>query len=316
MYYNISIIKEFWLKHKRVILICFAVLFLVVLFLAKNTSVFKNTVNFVKGEDGLTYDTIAIGDLVNKDTDGDGILDWEEHLWGLDPTKAETTPGIPDSSVIKKLKAEQGLSANGLNEGDEGYTENLTETEKFSREFFSTIVTLNQNGVMDEEMMERISNSLSEHIQNPITRKIFSPADIKTVNGNSYQDAKNYADALNNAYLKNPISGKVFDILEKFIIDENNVDESVLVKLDPIIKQTNNLIEAILKINVPESLVLEHLEFLNALERVVENTEDIRLYSTDIILSLGGISQYDKNITLLDSSLENLSNAITKILNN
>jgi hypothetical protein len=108
----------------------------------------------------------------------------------------------------------------------------------------------------------------------------------------------------------------VFDILGKFIIDENNVDENVLVKLDPIIKQTKNLIEAILKISVPESLVLEHLEFLNALERVMENTEDIRLYSTDIILSLGGISQYDKNITLLNSSLENLSNAITKKLNN
>ena len=104
---------------------------------------------------------MAIGDLVNKDTDRDGILDWEEPLWGLDPTKTETTPGVPDSSVIKKLKVEQGFSSN-TTEGGQDYTENLTETDKFSRELFSTIASLNQNGVMDRTTIDKISSSLNE----------------------------------------------------------------------------------------------------------------------------------------------------------
>ena len=68
--------------------------FAVALFLLKTTSVFENKETY-KGagqKNGLTYGNITIKDLVNKDTDGDGILDWEEGLWGTDPTKKENTP--------------------------------------------------------------------------------------------------------------------------------------------------------------------------------------------------------------------------------
>ena len=54
--------------------------------------------------------------MINKDTDGDGILDWQENLYGLDPTKKETTPGTPDSTAISKLKALQGDSASKTSE--------------------------------------------------------------------------------------------------------------------------------------------------------------------------------------------------------
>jgi len=292
------------------------VLFLVVLFLLKNTSILKNTVNFVRGGgEGLTYNTVAIGDLVNKDTDKDGILDWEEPLWGLDPTKIETTPGVPDSSVIKKLRAEQGFEISTTEGIVENYSENLTETEKFSREFFSTAAALSQSGVTDQETMDQIGVALAEKIQNSSPRKIFQLLDIKAINNNSAQTIETYASSLNNAYVKNPIKGNVVDILEKFIIDENNVDGSVLEELDPIIKQTQNLINEVLKINVPESLTLQHLDFLNAMERVVENISNIRLYNSDVVLALGGISQYDKNTILLESALKNLSDAISQKLN-
>ena len=79
--------------------------FLVVLFLIKNATTLKNTVNslFNNQKSGLSVSgNIPIGNLINKDTDGDGIFDWEEPLWGLDPTKKETTPGIPDGTLVNK----------------------------------------------------------------------------------------------------------------------------------------------------------------------------------------------------------------------
>ncbi|MEK7582072.1 MAG: thrombospondin type 3 repeat-containing protein, partial [Patescibacteria group bacterium] len=30
---------------------------------------------------------ITLGQLIGKDTDGDGLKDWEEMLWGTDPNK-------------------------------------------------------------------------------------------------------------------------------------------------------------------------------------------------------------------------------------
>lgn len=102
----------------------------------EDTSIFKNTLTFIqeKQKNGLVYQSTTIGELVNKDTDGDGIPDWEEKLWGTDPTKKETTPGIPDGLAIQKLKAAQGI-----NETTSSGPENLTHTDEFSRELFSTI---------------------------------------------------------------------------------------------------------------------------------------------------------------------------------
>lgn len=289
-------------------------IFLVVLFLLKNTSVFEKTINFVRGgEEGLTYDTVAIGDLVNKDTDKDGILDWEEPLWGLDPTETETTPGVPDSSVIKKLRAEQGTSTSETS-GD--YEENLTETDKFSRELFSTIASLNQNGAMDEATVEKITNSLAEKMKNPTPRKIFTSADIKITKSDLFHTIANYGNALNNVYLKNPIKGSAMAVLQKFIIDENNVDSSVLTELTPIIKQTQAIIDGAARIEVPQSLAPLHLEFLNSMERVVENLRDITLYDKDVIVALGGIIQYEKNSVYLETAVKNLANTINQKLNN
>jgi hypothetical protein len=70
------------------------------------------------------------------------------------------------------------------------------------------------------------------------------------------------------------------------------------------------------KMNVPQFLASAHLDFLNALERLLENTSDIRLYDSDVIVALGGISQYQNNATLLESADKNLIDIINNKLNN
>jgi flagellar basal body-associated protein FliL len=89
--YNFRIIKKYALKYKRTLWIVLAAVFLLVLFLLKTASALKNqenkAVQEVNQNPGLTYDNEIVGNLVNRDTDGDGIPDWEEGLWGTDPTK-------------------------------------------------------------------------------------------------------------------------------------------------------------------------------------------------------------------------------------
>src|SRR4051812_6869111 len=98
-----------WAQHKRIILIVFAVLFLVAVFLIRNGLPFKKKTD--AQDAGLAYSTATVGTLVNRDTDEDGVLDWEEGLWGTDPTKKETTPGTPDSVVVENLRDTQAASA-------------------------------------------------------------------------------------------------------------------------------------------------------------------------------------------------------------
>ncbi|KKR84482.1 MAG: LamG domain protein jellyroll fold domain protein [Candidatus Nomurabacteria bacterium GW2011_GWA2_40_97] len=99
--------------------IAFAVLFLLALFFIKNKS---SLLNSVKNESttGLSYGDAILEDLVNKDTDLDGVYDWEESLWGTDPTKKDTDDdGVLDNLEIKDLSAQGGLVPGGRS-GDSG----------------------------------------------------------------------------------------------------------------------------------------------------------------------------------------------------
>lgn len=311
-----DIIKEFWTKHKRAISICIAVVFLMSLFFYKNSSILKRGVNYITNRDqnGLVYDG-TLKDLVNKDGDADGILDWEEPLWGLDPTKKETTPGVPDISVINKLKKEEGISVESTEGGTMTGDENLTETEKFSRELFSTITALSQQGEIDENTIEQITTTLSEKMKNSSPRKVFTETDIK-VTGDLYQDYRNYNDTLNGIFTKNPPKGNIPDIMGRFIIDENNVDPSVLNELDSTIISIKNVINEISKVKVPKSMIQLHLELLNGMEKITENLEDIKQYDTDTILSFAGIIQFESNKFALENAITKLGEFLFEKLNN
>lgn len=258
---------------------------------------------------------MTVKDLVNKDVDGDGIPDWEETLYNLDPNSKETTLGVPDNSIIAKLRNDPaGVGANS--DANDQTPENLTETDKFSRELFSTVASLNQNGTVSEDTVNKIGSSLAEKIQNRPPQKIYSLNDLKMIDEDTPVTIKNYADSLNNIFKDYPTNTSVIAILQKFIVDKNNVDVTALQELDPIIAQMQDAIDKMSTMSVPKSISLPHLDFLNAMERVVENLKNIKLYDADAILAYSGIQQYQANSTLLESSLKNLSNELVQKLNN
>jgi hypothetical protein len=297
------------------ILVVFAALFLVVLFLTKNTSFLSALINKAQemNSGGLTYSTTTIGELVNTDTDGDSIPDWEENLYGTDPTKKETTPGILDSEAIDKLKI-AGTDGQEIAKNNYVDEQSLTKTDEFSRELFATIAATGQT--MDQETVDKISSSLAKNIQNSGPRKIFVLADITIIKDDSVQAVKKYNDTMNSIQTKYPIKGSVIGILQKFLGDGTNVNASALKELDAIVKPSEDTINAILKVSVPQSLSALHLNFLNGLERVMENLNDIQLYETDPVVAMGAISNYENNTVSLQAAFISLNNAINKKLNN
>ena len=54
-----------------------------------------------KDESKLSTQKLTINQLLQKDSDGDGVMDWEEGLWGTDPNNTKTFEGIPDAEYIK-----------------------------------------------------------------------------------------------------------------------------------------------------------------------------------------------------------------------
>ncbi len=304
-----------WSQYKKIVLIAVAVLFLVVLFFIKIVPGFKNNTIYQRENSGggLSYADSTIEDLVIMDSDRDGIPDWEEGLWGTDPKNKQTNPGTPDGVTIASIKAEQRTVAADTTNPD---SEKLTETDKFSRELFTTVAALNQNGNMDQQTVDALGASLAEKIQNSGPRKIYSLSEIKTTNNDTLPAFTSYKNTLTAIIESYKMDYTVLDVLEKFSKDENNPDASALSDLDPIIEKVNKMIGDMAKMTVPQSLSTLHLNVLNSLQRLVENTKDIQLYDVDAIVFYSAVSQYYPNINALELNVGILEKAMNQKVGN
>jgi len=312
-WYNKDITKLNWLNQKRALLVAGAVVFLVVLFFWKNGIFNKEKIAGVLSNRNSADNVEILQDLINRDTDGDGIVDWEENLWGTDPRNKDTNgDGVPDDIEIAKLKSEAPTNP----ETSATIAENLTKTDEFSRELFSTIATLNQGGEIDQATIDKLGSSLAEQIQNATPKKVFTASDIKIIASNTNTDFLNYNNSLNKIYERYPIKIGAIEILQEFVSGEENTSADVLSKLDPIIEQTNKIINELVETGVPSDLAQIHLDFINGLERPVENLSDLQLFDQDPIIALGAISKYEENVALLESAIIKLGNAIRQKLNN
>jgi hypothetical protein len=221
-------------------------------------------------------------------------------LYGTDPNKKDTNgDGVPDGAEIAQKKT-----------STEPADQNLTQTDKFSRELFSTMATLNQSGQIDQSTIDQLSTSLSNKVQNAPVRKVYTIADLKTTPSSSTSTLTAYNNSLNGALKKYTTKATVPEILSRFTSDGENVHSEVLLELDPIISQTQTVIAALLKITTPEKLATAHLGVINAFERVLENITDIRNFDTDILPVIGAINKYPENATQLVSALQNLKNTL------
>jgi hypothetical protein len=281
-----------------------AIVFLAVIFITKNTTIFKNENNALTTSDGLVYTTEPIGELVNKDTDLDGILDWEEALWGTDPTKKDTDgDGVNDDVEIAKLKGEPVGSSS-----DPAEEEKLTETEKLARKLFTTAAALSQGGVLDEAAINEIGSSLAENLLNTPQKKVFTLANIKTVKSDSKEAVQKYARQLADIQAKNPLGGpeNVPLILIESFSPEGETDTQVLKKLDPIVAKINAIIKDLSMTDTPVFIVPMHLLVINTFQKMSENLVDLKLVDYDPIVAFSAINKYEGNIDELDLYLKQL----------
>jgi len=275
---------------------------------------FQNTEKYlgINQKSGLTYDpNETVADLVNKSTTGDGIPDWEKVLFGLDPTKTENVPGVPDSATIQEMMQENNPS--GQTNTNQGGTP--TKTDEFSRDLFAEVSAVSTQGQpIDQSTVDNISNSFAEKIQNPVVRKTFLISDIKTTNDNSAGVIQKYKNALIKIYTEYPTKTNVADVIKEFVGDGTNVNDAALQKLDPIITQLNGILTARIEMGVPSQLAQPHLDVINALERVIENLTDIKAYDSDPVVTIGAMNVYNNNTLTLQAALDDLANKITQKL--
>lgn len=241
--------------------------------------------------------TLTLGELQTKDSNGNSIPDWEERLFGLDPSGN----GEENKQIILSKKSQLRLE-NGIT--DETDSNNpTTETAQFAKDFVSLIMSLEGSNALTDDALNNISNAAGDSLSDYNLPDVLSYWDVKTVD-NSVVSRDKYVNTLLNELVKITESNgdNELDVIAMGI--ESEIDAGVVIS--PMVQSYNRSTEELKKVFVPKAFLSQHLAIVNSLSHIATALENMKYVSTDPARATKGISQYQ-------AYSETLNNAVQEI---
>lgn len=231
------------------------------------------------------------------DSNDNGIPDWEERLWGLNPEK----DGVENKEyIITKRKA---LNPNvDLSSYEEEF---VPENETLTREFFAVLMSLQQTGDLDETAIEAISSAYSQKIEAEPIDDIYT-VDILNIVADTPENTEKYYSNLQNIiskYQDKDIGSELGLIVQAIAYS----DPQVLSAVQTIAIAYRELGQDLMKIPVPSLLSELHVNTANNYEKNAKSIYDMTLLFDDPITAMKGIINYKKYNDELGNGLEILS---------
>lgn len=245
---------------------------------------------FSRYKNELKVNEQTISEIIAEDTDGDGIPDWEESLWGTDKNKKFTFGEISDSTYIQNKKE-------ALNVEQEINNKALTETDIFAREFFTAYTALKENEGIGSEDIYNISNALGQKIVNPKLEDIYSEKNIKTIDDETEKAIIEYyleIKKLFNIYQESGI-GDELEIISNGILSYTNDGKKGKINDLLLIGQSyQEFAKKALEIEVPNILSTYHLQIINSAHNTGVSVLKMAEVIEDPIVGLSALSSYEK----------------------
>lgn len=197
----------------------------------------------------------TVGDGTDLDSDDDGSPDWEELLWGFDPTDPDTgNEGMLDGAKIKEKKA---LAIKSIGTKPVGTPPEESTGEQFGQDLYSSLLLLQQSGQLTPEniqsLVERAGGSLLEYGNSYINESIFLKENI-IQNEDTDQNIEKYITEMQAAHQKYPMLGSDFENFRKFM-ETGEKAENFQEEMSGIYQKYLNLIEEMKQIETPASFV-------------------------------------------------------------
>ncbi len=221
------------------------------------------------------------GDPVQRDTDGDGLPDWQEVLVGLDPRSAETNPGSPDMQTYQRIKETVGVA----NFEQEALT--VDDTDKISLTLYDTLASesTNRNGLTEVATSAAIEKELANYIQSkkdsikPIT------AEQITIAENSLSNNQAYAKLMKQYLADTPVTKNAPEVIQKYLDGTGSYEQ-----VAPILDLFSRRINELKQVSVPQPILETHLEILNGVNAVYELVSSYNPATQDAASQIGTLA--------------------------
>ena len=240
----------------KIFMIRVAAIFIIVVTvfgISKIYSYFKNRPS------GSKVVKLLFKDVVQKDSNTNGVPDWEETLWGLDPTK----DGPSNKEFINAKK--KTLSNNGILDTQKENGAGLSQNDQLSREFFSIIMSLQQSGTLNEESINLISDTIGEKVAAAPIADIYSRnmLIIKPISDEASILYYNEFNKLVDKYANRNIGDELVFISEGL----KNNDATAMKSTQSVAEAYREFGKDLMKIPAPASIADKHLSLANNYEK-------------------------------------------------
>lgn len=252
----------------------------------------------------------AFNAIVFKDSDEDGLKDWEETLWKTDPQNPDSdNDGTTDGEEVRLNRDPMKPAPNdGLEKLEIKKQESINSfTDSILKDTLSAYKLMQQPGVSNTQLLEKINKDLAQKIRTQVYNPdipTYKIEDILTTEDNSENSIKKYKDQLRT------MGEKYADVYESELIVIRKAlsinDSKELKKLNKAIETYRNIIKDLLTITVPSNLAQTHLNILNTYSVLIDSVGKMREVLQDPVIGIAGILQYQrssKNLIVIATEL-------------
>lgn len=247
-------------------------------------------------------ETALLQAIAAKDSDRDGLSDWEEVLYGTDPHVVDSRNlGMNDGEAVAKglivPKAVASVPAATSTQSDSGYQDEGTLTSAFAQDFFALYLRAKQSNGGSELTADQTS-TLAGQIMGQLSQSIPSTVDFKTaadviISGTGQGALRDFAVAAEAVFKKNAGSAATNEIqsLQSAVLDG---DTSALAQLSATAQIYRNYAADLLKIPVPQELAGYDVALVNAMLLRAEVDDDLAQVNTDPLKTMLALEQFDQ----------------------
>ncbi len=242
----------------------------------------------------------TVGDLVTKDTNSNGIVDWEEKLWGLDPTVLYTN-GVSNKQIIEDKKRSLGI-----NDADNAQPEN--ETDKLARELYGMTLALGQSEEVDQETLARIAAKIGGSVDTRHPTVTYSIKDLRTVPTTTASLRAYYSSMT-------AIAEKYADKTSEMDAITAAIDVGDTTRLPELLEDAKiyaQYAKDMKAVSVPVGIELPHLKLLNAVAGIGTTLPSLTEFDDNAIASLIGIAVFREYSIQLDAATNDMREYLTK----
>jgi hypothetical protein len=253
-------------------------------------------------------------DFNEKDTDGDGVKDWEEELWGLSAVSDDTDgDGVRDADEIAEMKARfDRLPYEFMSQASDD-TGGASSISLAGQLLISQFLSSKQTGIdYTAENVESAADLALTAGSGSQSYRVFTISDI-TISGSL--DATTLRAYVNNIAdaLANKSGEPVKHELAIFIGFGQSEDTTAFAaEMQETVARYEQSIGSVRAVAVPADLVTLHLSILNAMERVKTDLSTMATIGESPLAALSALGAYADDSSAMASAFETLRGIVTQ----